>query len=129
LNSELDSFSVTLNKKHYDAALQVRDELKSNNFEDPSMKVHTMDIYKKSFTFPQIAHNDYAVEQFDALNVAETNLNADPQNESQMESFLRTADEVANNLKDRYKEQWVDPKDDRNAATSEWEAKAQKWAK
>jgi len=36
-----------------------------------------------------------------------------------MESFLRTADEVANNLKDRYKEQWVDPKDDRNAATSE----------
>lgn len=119
MNSELDSFSVTLNKKHYDAALQVRDELKTNNFEDPSMKVHTMDIYKKSFTFPQIAHNDYAVEQFDALNVAEQNLNADPQNETQMESFLKTADEVANNLKDRYKEQWVDPKDDRNASTSE----------
>lgn len=119
MNSELDSFSVTLNKKHYDAALQVRDELKANNFEDPSMKVHTMDIYKKSFTFPQIAHNDYAVEQFDALNVAEQNLNADPQNDSQMESFLKTADEVANNLKDRYKEQWVDPKDDRNTPASE----------
>lgn len=128
LNQELDSFSVTLNKKHYDAALQVRDEIKANNFEEPSMKVHTMDIYKKSFTFPQIAHNDYAVEQFDALNVAEQNLNADPQSESQMESFLKTADEVANNLKDRYKEQWVDPKDDRNTS-SEWEAKAQKWVK
>lgn len=30
-----------------------------------------------------------------------------------METFLRTADDVAANLKDRYKEQWVDPKDDR----------------
>jgi hypothetical protein len=30
---------------------------------------------------------------------------------------LKTADEVANNLKDRYKDQWIDPKDDRN---SEW---------
>jgi len=35
-----------------------------------------------------------------------------------MENFLRSADEVANNLKDRYKEQWVDPKDDRNVQIS-----------
>jgi len=77
------------------------------------MKVHTQDIYKKSFTFPQIAHNDYAVEQFESLSVAEANLNNDPANDQQMESFLKTADEVALNLKDRYKDQWVDPKDDR----------------
>jgi hypothetical protein len=31
-----------------------------------------------------------------------------------MENFLKTADEVAHNLTERYKEQWVDPKDDRN---------------
>ena len=61
LNQELDQFSVTLNKKHYDTALQIREDLKSGG-EEPQMKVHTMDIYKKSFTFPQIAHNDYAVE-------------------------------------------------------------------
>lgn len=35
------------------------------------MNVHSNDIYKKSFTFPQIAHNDYAVEQFESLAVAE----------------------------------------------------------
>jgi len=33
--------------------------------------VHTSEVYKKSFTFPQIAHNDYAVEQFETLNIAE----------------------------------------------------------
>ena len=36
-----------------------------------------------------------------------------------MENFLKSADEVASNLKERYKDQWVDPKDDRGAA-AEW---------
>jgi hypothetical protein len=31
-----------------------------------------------------------------------------------MESFIKTANEVATNLKDRYKDQWIDPKDDRD---------------
>jgi hypothetical protein len=30
--------------------------------EEVAMNIHAGDVYKKSFTFPQIAHNDYAVE-------------------------------------------------------------------
>jgi hypothetical protein len=45
--------------------------LKTESGEDIALKVHTQDVYKKSFTFPQIAHNDYAVEQFESLAVAE----------------------------------------------------------
>jgi hypothetical protein len=78
------------------------------------IKVRSSEIYKKSFTFPQIAHNDYAVEQLESLNIAEQNLNKDPSNDTLMENFMKTADEVAHNLSERYKEQWVDPKDDRN---------------
>ena len=63
--------------------------------EDVPMQVHTVDIYKKSFTFPQIAHNDFAVEQFEALSVAETNLNNDPESDVHMESFIKSANEVA----------------------------------
>ena len=121
-NKELDSFSVTLSKKHFDQALAAREKIKDAGFEEPVMSVHTMDIYKKSFTFPQIAHNDYAVEQFDTLAIAEQNLNQDPQNGSQMENFLKVSDEVAVNLKERYKDQWVDPKDDRGTS-NEWEQK------
>lgn len=80
------------------------------------MKVHALAIYKKSFTFPQIANNDFAVEQFESLAAAEQNLNNDPQNSDVFDSFVRTADDVANNLKDRYKDQWIDPKDDRNSS-------------
>lgn len=116
MNLELDQFSVTLNKKHFDSAVQLREQLKTESGEDVPLKVHALDIYKKSFTFPQIAHNDYAVDQFESLAVVESNLNNDPQNENNFENFLKTADEVANNLKDRYKDQWIDPKDDRNSS-------------
>ena len=118
MNKELDQFSVTLSKKHFDAAAQIHQELKEDGFDDVPFKVHTNDIYKKSFTFPQIAHNDYAVDQFESLAVAEQNLNSDPASENQFDQFLKASDEVASNLKDRYKDQWIDPKDDR-ATTSE----------
>lgn len=65
MNNLMDQFSVTLNKKHYNAAMQVREEAKQAGLEDLKLNVHAGDIYKKSFTFPQIAHNDYAVEQFE----------------------------------------------------------------
>lgn len=113
MNQELDQFSVTLSKKHFDAALQIKEELHNDGFDDVSFKVHTNDIYKKSFTFPQIAHNDYAVDQFESLAIVEQNLNNDPANDNQFDQFLKQADDVAGNLKDRYKDQWIDPKDDR----------------
>jgi len=33
-----------------------------------------------------------------------------------MEAFIRSANDVAANLKERYKDQWIDPKDDRQTA-------------
>jgi hypothetical protein len=119
MNNLMDQFSVTLNKKHYSAAMQVREEAKAAGLDDLQMRVHAGDIYKKSFTFPQIAHNDYAVEQFETLGIAEQNLNNDPTNDQAYEAFVKTADDVALNLKERYQEQWVDPKDDRGAAKKE----------
>merc|ERR1712054_697637 len=95
LNNLMDQFSVTLNKKHYSAAMQVREEAKRAGLEDIQLHVHAGDIYKKSFTFPQIANNDYAVEQFETLAIAESNLNNDPANEQMYDAFVKTADDVA----------------------------------
>jgi hypothetical protein len=44
-------------------------------------------------------------------------LNNDPSNETQYESFIKVANDVASNLKERYKDQWIDPKDDRATAS------------
>lgn len=119
MNKALDQFSVTLNKKHFDTALQIRDDAKNAGLDDIPVKVHAGDIYKKSFTFPQIAHNDFAVEQFETLSIAEANLNNDPSNENSYNAFVKTADDVAQNLKERYKDQWIDPKDDRGTAKAD----------
>ena len=113
MHESLDKFSVTLNKKHYKAAEEIHEKMMAAGLEEEPVRVTTSDVYKKSFTFPQIANNDYAVEQFETLNIAEQNLANDAQNEVLMNTFLATANEVAGNLKDRYKDQWVDPKDDR----------------
>lgn len=43
-------------------------------------------------------------------------MNNDPNNDTAYEAFIKTADDVAQNLKERYKDQWVDPKDDRGVA-------------
>lgn len=46
MNQLLDQFSVTLNKKHFDAALAIKDEIKAAGFEDPAFKVKTVAVYK-----------------------------------------------------------------------------------
>ena len=53
---------MTLNRKHFDAVLSLVQKLKATGAEDTTLSIHTTDVYKKSFTFPQIAQNDFAVE-------------------------------------------------------------------
>lgn len=44
-------------------------------------------------------------------------MNGDPSNETQYDNFIKVANDIALNLKERYKDQWVDPKDDRATTT------------
>lgn len=113
LTATIDKFSNSLNKEDFQAAVQVQKEMQEAGMEEAPIKVHTSEVYRKSFTFPQIANNDFAQEQFDTLNIAEQNLQKDPGSPTLLENFMKTADEVAVDLKERYKDQWNDPKQDR----------------
>jgi hypothetical protein len=123
MQAAVDKFSNSLNKADFQAAIQVQKDMAAAgvNSEEAPIKVHTSDVYRKSFTFPQIANNDYAQEQFDTLNIAEQNLQKDPQSVQLLDNFMKTADEVAVNLKERYQGQWNDPKQDRFQNLSETE--------
>lgn len=68
-------------------------------------------MYKNSFTFPQIALNDYAAEQLQSLKNAESTLNQDLSNQLALTTFYNTAHQVAANLGERYEKQWVSPSD------------------
>jgi len=115
MKKELDQLSVTLSRKHFDAAMELNNQLKATGVEESPIEVSTSEVYKKSFTFPQIAQNDFAVEQFDSLKDLEKVLKREPTLES-FEAFVKKADEVAHNLKEHYADQWIDPNDDRAVA-------------
>jgi hypothetical protein len=51
-----------LKKEDFQAAVQIEKDMDSAGYTDAAIKVHTSEVYKKSFTFPQIANNDYAQE-------------------------------------------------------------------
>lgn len=111
LQKELEQFSVTLNDKHYTNAVQIMDQIKESGYPEPKFTVNTSEIFKGQFTFPQIAHNDFAVEQLEELSIHEENLKKDPENEKMKEEFVQSAEDIAGKLKERYGEQWVNPRD------------------
>jgi len=73
-------------------------------------------VYKSQFTFPQIAHNDFAVEQFELLEAQQQNLIKDPESDKQKDEFVQAAEDIAAKLKDRYGDQWINPRD----ADNQW---------
>ena len=66
------------------------------------------------FAFPQMANNDYALDLFEQLENTETNLAQNPDNEVMKENFVKTSVYVASQLKDRYGEQWINPRDNKD---------------
>lgn len=59
LKKELKLFSVSLNENNYDNAIKIRQQL-SELGEESSFNVNTDEIFRGSFTFPQLANNDFA---------------------------------------------------------------------
>jgi len=67
LKKELKLFSTSLNETHYDNAIKIRQQL-SELGEESTFNLNTDEIYKGSFTFPQLANNDFAQDMLDQLS-------------------------------------------------------------
>ena len=114
LKTEIDLFSVSLNKDHFNKALNSylasKSKFEEAGLEMPSLGVHTSEVYKAGFTFPQISLNDYAVEQINLLKEAEAKLNASPENSDILDSFIDVSNKVSQALTERYNRQWINPR-------------------
>jgi len=66
IDKEMDQFSTSLNPNHLYQAIFLQGEISSSSdlanagFKAPEINIHTVDSFKKAFTFPQIALNEYA---------------------------------------------------------------------
>lgn len=62
----MQDFSTSLNPNHLYQAIFLQGEISSNTgfseggLKAPEINIHTVDSFKKAFTFPQIALNEYA---------------------------------------------------------------------
>lgn len=119
MNSEVDKFSSTLNADHLNEAIAIKNliqhnkDFNSNGLDAPIINVHSVDNFKKAFTFPQIALNDFATSQLDNMKEAEEQLNKDLALRNlvavNVKTFVDTAKQTSVNLSKRYGRQWTNP--------------------
>ena len=114
MDIELDYFSRSFDKHHYENAMNIMAELKKLG-KDPitgPTGVHTWELYDKSFTFPRVRRYEFTQENMDMLEHFQDNLNMNISNQVNMENFLRVANTVRTNLKTKYHDgEFIDPAD------------------
>jgi len=106
------AFSKGLKETDFDAAMKTRQELLDMNESATSLdkiKINSVEIYKKSFEFPEVAKNDFSSEVLDELEIAEKNLNSNLDNVDLFNDFVDIAEKSKTRLKSKYADQWNDP--------------------
>ena len=73
------------------------------------LQVNTKEIFEKGFQFPDVAKNDEAVNILEPIDIAQKNLNSNPDNKMLMDKFISTAQSTIKNLSSEFKDFWTDP--------------------
>jgi hypothetical protein len=91
LKESFKKFSLSLKKDDLDKLLEIKSDLIDNDHvpkdQLDKLKVSTNSLYKKGFSFPEVAKNDFATELFDELEIAEKNFNANLDNDDLFKTF------------------------------------------
>ena len=109
LDKELDYFSRTFDKVHYDTAMTIYNELKAQG-KDPKVSVHTWELYDKAFSFPRIRRYGLVQEHMDVLEHFQDNLNQNFTNGQAVDNFIRVGLEAQAALNHKYSDgEFSDP--------------------
>lgn len=108
-------FSKDLSEEDFDTSTKLRNELIEDDGQTADdlskMKISTVEVFKKQFSFPEVAKNDFSTGLLDELEISQKNLNSNLENVDLFNSFVETADKVKKQLKEKYGDQWTDPLD------------------
>ena len=115
LKESYKKFSLSLKKEDLEKLNEIKNDLMENDHvpkdQLDKLKVNTNSLYKKGFSFPEVAKNDFATQLFDELEISEKDFNANLDNEDLFKSFVQTCEKVKNTLQNKYGDQWTDPAD------------------
>lgn len=104
-----------MTEEDFDASVKIRNDLVENDGQTADdlqkTKINTVEVFKKQFSFPEVAKNDFSTNLFDELEISQKNLNSNFDNVDLFNNFVETADKVKKALKEKYADQWTDPAD------------------
>ena len=73
------------------------------------MKANSKELFQKSFSFPEISKNDEVLAILSDLDIAQGNLNENPDNEGLLQKYISTAQIATKNLGKQFAEFWTNP--------------------
>merc|ERR1719329_492263 len=89
LDIELDYFSRSFDRKHYDNAMKIYDELAKQFGQIPKLSVHTWELYDAAFSFPRVRRYDLVQQHMDLIQHFEDNLNQNMSNGQLVSNFIK----------------------------------------
>ena len=97
---ELDYFSRSFQRSHYDNAMKIYSELGKEG-KHPKLFVHSWELYDSAFSFPRVRRYDLVQQHMDLLQHFEDNLNQNFSNLQHVANFIKIgkAAETAFNAK------------------------------
>eukprot|EP00355_Strombidium_rassoulzadegani_P005361 CAMPEP_0168627186 /NCGR_PEP_ID=MMETSP0449_2-20121227/11081_1 /TAXON_ID=1082188 /ORGANISM="Strombidium rassoulzadegani, Strain ras09" /LENGTH=172 /DNA_ID=CAMNT_0008669331 /DNA_START=1 /DNA_END=519 /DNA_ORIENTATION=- len=101
LEIQLDYFSRTFDRKFYDNAMKIHEELVKQG-QNPKLSVHSWELYDQSFAFPRVRRYDLVQQQMDLLQHFEDNLNQNFTNLQHLANFIRVGKQAESTLNEKY---------------------------
>lgn len=101
MDIELDQFSRTFDRKRYNNARIIYDELLKQG-KKPRVAIHTWELYDNSFSFPRVRRYDLVQHHMDLLQHFEDNLNENFTNGQHVANFIQVARAAQDALTTKY---------------------------
>ena len=74
LEIQLDYLSRRLDMKYYENAMKIYEELRKQG-QNPTLDVHTFELYDKAFSFPRVRRYDFVEKHLNQIQHYQDNLN------------------------------------------------------
>ena len=106
---KFNEFSKTLSLEQLHSAVDMYKDLKKGGIPANSLNVN-IDLVKPMRagfkTFPEIADNEFVVQEMQYLEAAQDNLVANPENNHLAGNLVQVTNEVAQHLEQQYGDNW-----------------------
>lgn len=113
MNVLVAKFERTQNLEDYEKVKELHEQLRTDYHlrpQDMQAHVDVVQHMRSGFgEFPQVAQNDYALDQLQLVHAAEDNLNANIENMNLAQVLVKQVQSVSQSLETQYKDYWVSP--------------------